>query len=330
MCFGMTTTSQQTNTPSPFVQNAGQTAFGFAQNLAGQPFAAPLQGTAGFSPQQLQSFSQIGRLASAPNANNPFYNTIANDYANYGATALPAITPQSVLGGGVNPADTTLQSYIDPNLQMELAPTLQAIGQQAQMAMNGAGGVGSQATAAGAFGDARQGVQNAMTDYQAMLAAGQATGQAYQNAYTNALAARQGDVANAMNAQQLNAGLAQQHLQDLLGSGNALTSLAQYTTGTGLNLAQALGQAGTQQQQLAQQPLNALYNQQLQDALAPYQYQLPALNSTLAALTPTQPSTTTVQQPNNAGWNILGSILGSGSQGLGQGMGQSYGRSLFG
>ena len=41
---------------------------------------------------------------------------------------------------------------MDPNPQAELAPTLQAIGQQAQIAMNGAGGVGSQATAAGAFG----------------------------------------------------------------------------------------------------------------------------------------------------------------------------------
>jgi hypothetical protein len=183
MCFGMTTTNQQTNTPSPVVQQAGQQAFNFAQNLASQPFAAPLQGTAGFTPQQAQSFAQIGRLAAAPHADNPFYNTIANDYARLGTTALPTITPQSVLGGGIAPSATKLQSYLDPNLQMELTPTLQAIGQQAQIAMNGAGGVGSQATAAGAFGDARQGVQNAMTDYQAMLAAGQATGQAYQNAY---------------------------------------------------------------------------------------------------------------------------------------------------
>ncbi|MBV8753358.1 MAG: hypothetical protein JO328_10930 [Hyphomicrobiales bacterium] len=329
MCFGMTTTSQQTNTPSPVVQNAGQTAFGFAQNLANQPFSAPLQGTAGFTPQQLQSFAQIGGLASAPNANNPFYSTIANDYANLGTTALPTIKPQSVLGGGVDPSATTLQSYIDPHLQMELAPTLQAIRQQAAQAMNGAGGVGSQATAAGAFGDARQGVQNAMTDYQAMLAAGQATGQAYQNAYQNALSVRGSDVSNAMNAQTANEQIAQQQLQNLVGSGNALTNLAQYTTGTGLNLAQALGQAGTQQQQLAQQQLASLYNQQLQNVLGPYQYQVPALDSAVAALTPTQPSTQTVQQPNNAGWNLLGSILGSSFQGFGQGMGQGYARTLF-
>ena len=31
MCFGMTTTQQQTNTPSPVVQSAGQQAFGFAR-----------------------------------------------------------------------------------------------------------------------------------------------------------------------------------------------------------------------------------------------------------------------------------------------------------
>jgi hypothetical protein len=321
----MTTTQQQTNTPSPFVQNAGQSAFNFAQNLATQPFSAPLQGTAGFTPLQNTGFSSIGNLATAPNANNPFYNQEANAFSALGSTPLPTIQPHSILGGNVSPTNTTIASYMDPNLQMELAPTLQAIQEQAGMAMTGAGGNGSQATAAGAFGDARQGVQNAMTDYQAMLAAGQATGQAYRNAYNNALNARQGDVSNVMSAQTANEQIAQQQLRNLVGSGNALQNLAGFQTGQGLNLAQAALAGGATQQSLTQQQLNAAYNQQLQNLLGPYQYQVPALNSTLSALTPTQPSTTSVQQPNNAGWNILGSVLGAGASGIGTGVGQGIG-----
>jgi hypothetical protein len=330
MCFGMTTTSQQTNTPSSQIQGQGLSNLSFASNLANNPFSAPLQGTAQFTPQQQQAFGQIGSLASAPNANNPFYNTIANAYSTYGSTPASTVSAPSVLGSNVNPATASLNQYIDPNLQMELQPTLQAIQNQANIAMTGAGGVGSQATAAGAFGDARQGVQNAQTDYDAMLAAGQATGQAYQNAFTNAAALRGTDVSNLMNTQTTNAALKQQQLQNMLGSGNALTNLSQYTTGTGLNLAQALNQAGTQQQQLAQQQMNTAYNQQLQDLLGPYQYQLPALNQTLQAAMPSQPTTTTTQQPNNWLLSLLGGATGSLAQGFGQGAGLSSFNSLFG
>jgi hypothetical protein len=322
MCFGMTTTGSQTTIPSNFTQGAAQNTFNFAQGLASQPFNAPLQNIAGFNPMQTQGWSTISQMASAPNANNPFYSTIANDYANFGSTALPTIQPASVLGSGVSPAATTLQSYIDPNLALELNPTLAEITRQADIAKSGPGGVGSAATAAGAFGDARQGVENANVDEAALRQAAQATGQAYQNAFTNAANLRGMDVSNLMSAQQQNAQLAQQRLQNILGSGNALTNLAQYQTGTGLNLAQAGIAGGTQQQQNAQQQLNAIYNQQLQNLLGPYQYQIPALNSTLSALTPTQPSTTTVQQPNNALWHLLGTVLGSAAQGYGQGYGK--------
>lgn len=330
MCFGMTTTSQQTNTPSPVVQQAGQQAYNFAQNLTAQPFSAPLQGTAGFSPQQLQSFAQIGALASAPNANNPFYSTSANDFAAYGAAPAGQVGAPSVLGQNVDPRTAGLTQYIDPNLQLELDPTLAEIARQNQIAKYGPGGVGANATAAGAFGDARQGVENANADAAAMRQAAQATAGAYRTAFQNASALRGTDISNLINTQAQNAGLNEQALSRLLGSGNALTNLSQYTTGTGLNLAQALGGAGTQQQQLAQQSANAVYNQALQDVLGPYQYQVPALNSTLAALTPTQPSTQTVQQPNNALWNLLGSVFGSVAQGYGQGYGKAAGQSAFG
>jgi len=329
MCFGMTTTQQQTTTPSPFTQGAGQDVFGFARNLAGQPFNAPLQGVAPFTPMQTQGWSAISNLANASDANNPFYNKIANDFAAYGAAPAGKIHAPSVLGGDANAMTAKLTDYVDPNLAFELNPTLQEITRQANIAKNGPGGAGASATAAGAYGDARQGVENANVDATAIRQAAQATGQAYQDAFKNAANLRGVDVANLINTQGQNANLNEQALARVLGSGNALQNLAQYQTGTGLNLAQAAIAGGTQQQQNAQQQLNALYSQQLQNLLGPYQYQLPALTSALAALTPTQPTTTTTQAPNNIGWNILGSIFGAGAQGLGQGVGAGYGKTLF-
>jgi hypothetical protein len=318
MCFGMTTTQQQTTTPSAGIQNQGLTNLAFANNLASNPFSAPLQGTAPFTPMQNQSFGAINALATAPNANNPFYNQSAADLTNYGAAPASSISAPSVLGANVNPATASLNQYIDPNLQLELNPTLAEITRQANIAKTGAGGGGSAATAAGAFGDARQGVENANVDAAAMRQAAQATGSAYRNAFTNAANLRGMDVSNLIGTQTTNAGLNEQQLARLLGSGNALTNLAQYQTGTGLGLAQAQNTAGTQQQQNQQQQLANAYKQQLMNLLGPFQYQLPALNQTIQANANTQPVTTTTQQPNNWLASLAGSLFGSAATGAGK------------
>jgi hypothetical protein len=320
MCFGMTTTAQQTNTPSPWLQANAQSNLGFANNLAQTPFSAPLQATAPFNPTQTAAFSNIADIAGAPNADNPFYNRISNDFAAYGAAPPGHVGVPSVLGQNVDPAAASLNQYIDPNLQLELNPTLQEITRQAQIAKSGPGGVGASATAAGAYGDARQGVEDANVDEAAMRQAAQATAGAYQNAFTNALAARGTDVSNLLGTQGQNANLNEQALARVLGSGSALQSLANYQTGTGVNLAQSLLGAGNQQQQLAQQQANAAYNQALQDVLGPYQYQLPALNSTLQSASAGSPTTTTTSAPNNALWNLLGTVLSSAAQGYGKGI----------
>jgi hypothetical protein len=339
MCFGMTTTQAQTTIPSNFTQWAGQDAFNFANNLAQQGFNAPLQQTAGFNPMQTQGWGSIAQMASNPNNNNPFYNNEANAFAAYGAAPASQISAPSVLGSNVNPATATLNQYIDPNLQLELNPTLAEITRQADIAKTGAGGVGAAATAAGAFGDARQGVENANVDEAAMRQAAQATAGAYQTAFQNAANLRGVDVSNMLNEQTQNANLNEQALARLLGSGNALQNLAQFQTGQGLNLAQAAVAGGTQQQQNAQQQLSAMYNQQLQNVLGPYQYQVPALTSALTAMKGTQPSVTNTQQQNNALAALLGPLAGAApslvsgiGSGIGSGLGSVFGSlgSLFG
>jgi hypothetical protein len=157
-----------------------------------------------------------------------------------------------------------------------------------------------------------------------MRQAAQATAGAYQNAFTNAANLRGIDVSNLIGTQSTNAGLNEQMLNRLLGSGNALSNLAQYQTGTGLTLGNALLQAGGQQQQNQQQILNAVYNQRLQNLLGPYQYQLPALNSALTAAMKSQPSVTTTQQPNNALAALLGPLAGAAPSLIG-GLGSLFG-----
>jgi hypothetical protein len=319
MCFGQTTTGTQTTTPSPWLQANAQSNLAFA----------PLQTTAPFNPTQTTAFANIANLATAPNANNPFYSTISNDFAAYGAAPAGHIGAPGVLGANVDPATATFNQYIDPNLQLELNPTLAEITRQAQIAKTGPGGVGAGATAAGAYGDARQGVEDANVDAAAMRQAAQATAGAYQNAFTNAAALRGTDVANLINTQGQNANLNEQALARVLGAGSALQNLANYQTGTGVNLAQSLLGAGNQQQQLAQQQANAVYNQALQDVLGPYQYQVPALNAALQAASVGSPTTTTTTAPNNALWNLLGTLGGSIFSGFGQGYGQAFGKSAF-
>src|SRR5262249_17916094 len=154
----------QTTTPSPFVQQAGQQAYSFAQNLAGQPFNPPLQNIVGFNPTQATAFSNVANLASAPNANNPFFSDIANDFSRYGAAPPSGIRAPRVRGANVHPATANPTQYIAPTLQLELIPTLQETPRQADIAKYGPGGVGAAATAAGAYGDARHGVENANVD----------------------------------------------------------------------------------------------------------------------------------------------------------------------
>src|SRR5262249_29229079 len=147
-----------------WLQANAQSNLAFANDLASKGFNAPLQNIVGFTPDQLKAFSAIGGIAGAPDANNPFYGTISNDFASYGSTPASRVAVPSILGANVDPLKANLQDYFNPALTASLSPTLQEITRQAQIAKYGPGGVGASATAAGAYGDARQGVENANVD----------------------------------------------------------------------------------------------------------------------------------------------------------------------
>jgi hypothetical protein len=338
MCFGMTQTGQTdaTRTMPAWLTGQAQTNIGTANGIAAQPYVG--QQVAGLTPDQVQSFRNIEGIAGSPNANNPYLSQIQQAYTTVGSTPASSISAPSVLGAGVNPATASLGQYIDPNLQMELQPTLANIELERQTAVSGAGGVGSQATGQGgadAFGDSRAGVAEAQTNKNALLADAQATGQAYQNAFTNAANLRGIDLSNLLQTQTTNAGLQQQQLQNVLGSGNALQNLATSQTGQALTLDQALLASGQLQQQQNQAVANLpwLNNQGQQ------QFELAGLAGQDAATATATPAagystTSSTFAPNNAGWALAGTlggaILGSAAGPLGSSLGASLGSGITG
>ncbi|HLN07832.1 MAG TPA: hypothetical protein VK281_02550 [Xanthobacteraceae bacterium] len=334
MCFGMTQTGQTdtTRTMPSWLTGVAQGNIGNAQDIASQPYVG--QQIAGFNPTEEQAFANVAGTANAANANNPYLSQIQQAYSTYGSAPASTVSAPSVLGANVNPATASLSQYIDPNLQMELSPTLQNIELQREQAVSGAGGVGSQATGQGgddAFGDSRAGVSAAQTNNYAMLANAAATGQAYQNAFTNAANLRGIDLSNLIGTQTTNAGLQEQQLARVAGAGTDLQNLATGQTNQALTLDQALLGAGQLQQQQAQAAINLpwLNNQGLQ------QFELAGLageNAATATATPAAGYSTTssTYAPNNAGWALAGTLGGSILGGGAGAFGGQLGSSIFG
>jgi hypothetical protein len=229
-----------------YEQQFSQQNQALAQSLGSQPY--PTYGgslVAGFTPLQNQA---IGAVPGAATAYQPLMGA-----AEASAGAAGSINPLAL-----NPADpNTVAQYMNPYVQNALAPQIHQLqtqlGQQ-QMATN------AQATAANAFGDARQGVQNSLNNYYGNLSLNDLLGQGYNTAYTNAM--------NTIGQQQ-QMGLGEQQAMNAISQN--LGNLAGQNQQLGLTGANAVYNAGQLQQQLSQQGLNAAYQQYLNQVNWPYQ-----------------------------------------------------------
>lgn len=214
------TTTQVEQLPA-FEQQFAQQNQDIAASLASQPYPTYSgQLIAGMTPQQTQGMQQAQDASTA-----------YQPYLNAGSAYTQA---------AAQPWDAqTAQQYMSPYAQAALQPQVQALqlqeGQQ-QQATN------AQATQAGAYGDARQGVQTSLNNF-------------YGNQALNNLEA------TGMNT-AYNSGLgAYQQQQQILGNvGSSLANMGSQATTLGEAGAQANFNAGTQQQQLNQQQLTESYN----------------------------------------------------------------------
>jgi hypothetical protein len=131
-------------------------------------------------------------------------------------------------------------------------------------------------------------------------------GSAYNSAFNTAIGAGAQDSSNQLAAANANAGYQETALNRSLGGAQALEGLQTQQQGV-QTTANTAAQQDTAQQQAQ---LTAQYNQWLMAQQYPFQTSALA-DSAVQAANPANPTTTTLSQPDNSGYAILGAALGT-------------------
>jgi len=292
VCFGNQTVDTKTTTPTanPAVSSAATGNLDFVKNLQDKGFT-PYGGqqVAGFSPQQQQSFGLTDAIVG--NGTAPQATNLINQYSN-----APA---QSVSTGTI--ADN-MSPYMNQYVMQALAPQMRQMDIQ-NAATNNA--TNAQATGAGAFGDARTGIEQSNNAFNQNVQREGVIGNAYNQAFNTAIGAGAQDVSNQNQTQQANAGYAETALGRALGGSTALQGLQNQQLG----VAQAQNQMGQQQTAQQQANLTAQYNQWLMAQQYPFQT-AQLMNSTTGTAAGAMPasSTTTDAKPDNSGYAMAGTL----------------------
>lgn len=208
-----------------------------------------------------------------------------------------------------------LEQYMNPYQQQVETGALSAIERQRQLAQNQ---IGSQAVSAGAFGGSRQGIQEALSNAEAMRIAGETSAGIRSQGFNTAAALMAQDQARALQAAQLRLAGAGQ-IGALAGAGQ------QYRLGE----VAALESAGRAQQAQQQAYLDEAYRRFAEER----NYPLTQLGIRQAGLGGVPYSTTTSQtspggSPGLAG--LGGAALGAQMGGLIPGMGAGFGAGIGG
>jgi len=226
------TESNLSNWAGPYVTNM----LSQGQALANAPYQAYTgQLTAGTAPLQQQAFNQAANL-QVPAGMTSSYTPVTSDFSSQAAS-----------------------QYMNPYLQMSLAPQLAELQRQNQIANMG---VNAKLTQAGGFGGGRQAVYNAENQRNMMSQMANTLGQGYNTAFNNA-------------QQQFNADQARKMQEAQFGSTFGLQSGQAQQQAQLANLG-ALASMGGQQRAIEQEGLAAQKAQFEEERLNPYkmvQYQ---------------------------------------------------------
>jgi hypothetical protein len=290
MCFGNAQTSTQTTTPSTAVTSAANSNLGFVNQLQSN----------GFQPYTGQ---QVANLAPAQQATINATQNIANNGTGAQASNLiggyASAPAQSVQANSIS---SNMSPYMNQYVMQALAPQLQQM-RTANAATNQA--TDAQATGSGAYGDARTGINQANNSFNQNVAQEGLIGSAYNSAFNTAIGAGAQDSANQLSAANANAGYNETALSRSLGGAQALEGLQTQQQGV-QTTANTAAQQDTAQQQAQ---LTAQYNQWLMAQQYPFQTSGLA-DSAIQAANPANPTTTSLTQPDNSGYAILGTALG--------------------
>ena len=297
------TQSQSVQQLPPWINQAAQQNYGFAQNVAEQPLQQ-YQGqmVADVGPQMQQSWNTA---ASGANAGQDQYNA-----AQAGLLGVMGQAPQQVTAGQLS--NTNLQPYMNPYTQSVINNTLPLMQQQNALNQNQAA---NQANSANAFGGSRQGIQQGVAQAQGAQNIGQMAAQLNQANFGQAQAAAQQDITGRANADMANQA-AQQNQGNLnLQAASGMAGLGTQAQANAVKNFTMQQMAGTQQQAQAQNQINAQIAKFQNAANYPNQ-QLSILQSALGMTPYEQGQQSSSTQETQQSANPLAAVM-SGAQTLG-------------
>jgi hypothetical protein len=268
-----------------------------------------------FTPLQQQAFAGAQAMEAAPQ--------LADASALAGTAGLRALqagtygpmyyTPQSFTQQGV------MGGYMSPYMQGVVDFQQREAQRQADIASTARG---QKYARAGAFGGARQAIENAEAQRNLSTQLGGIQAQGLQAAYQQAQqqfnqeqAQRQAAVQLAEQSRQYGAGLGLQGLQTAMGAAGQLGQLGSTQFGQNLAINQLQQQYGGQQQQKMQDILGSQYQDFLNYQNFPYK-QMAFMSDIIRGVPLTQTGTSLYQAPPTAMQNIT--ALGLGAAGLGK------------
>lgn len=299
-----TTVSELPEWAKPYAQKT----LAKAETLTDQPYQtynAPR--IAGFSPDQLAAQQQARQMGPAEQLGTA---TSLAQAAGAGALGAGGYQPGQFYGGTFGTRQAA--QYMNPFLEMSLAPQIAEAQRQSAIAGTQLAG---QATQAGAFGGSRYGLQEAERQRNLGTNISNIVGQGYNQAFQQAQQQFNQDMARRMQAQQLGeqsrqfgAGLGLQGLQTGLQAAGQLGQLGQTQYGQEMGINQLLNQYGGQQQALQQQGLTQSYQDFLNQQNYPYK-QLGFMSDLIRGLPLGQQST---QQMYQAPGSMVGQLAGLG------------------
>lgn len=297
------TKSQSTTTSVPdYVSNASQSLVKNASSRASSgptAYKAPL--VANFNADQKNAFQRLRELAGQGAGVADEATGLARSYAM--APAQSVSTERIVDENGQLGA---ISDYINPSVAAALEPALRRIQEQADSQRKR---IGAQATSAGAFGDARQGILESTLGRDTSTAVGDTSANFFMQAFNNAMGQRQNDLNRFLDVDKTNAGYNEQELSRMLTGAQAIPQAAMAE----LPFIQQLMGVGDRRQSQDQAGKTAKYNEFLRQNND--QYSL--LNSLAQALGSAQfdrTQTTESTEPDN--W-IAGTLGSLGSSYLG-------------
>lgn len=297
---GSSGTNTVTQTIPSWMQNYISNTYNTAQDVANIPYS-PYSGQ-GVAPLNSTEQQGLGQLASA-GTNNTGMSTINNAAAT--AANAAAYTPTNV--NYAAPTAASINSYLSPYLNQVQNTTNQALEQQGQINNQQ---TAASATAQGAYGGSRQGVQTALNNYYTGQNIAQADANIQNTGYNTALGAAQTTAQQQMAAQEANQNAGLTANQQAITGSMIGGQLGQAQSSTALSNANAAYTAGQVAQSTQQAQDTYGYNQYLQNLMWPYQ-QLSALEG--ATYQGNSGSSTTSPYYSNT----AGQIAGLGMAGLG-------------